>query len=162
MKNMCQQFWGKALLNKGLRCIVTLLLGFGPFGHVFSNDLLQGNDLQDSILSSSINKQLAVDINGENRIISINQYGIHNQAIVNQKGTGLNSIKLVQRGINNSASLLQDGVNNQINLEQQGLGNQAEIVQEGSDNIVNLLQAGERQFVVHQIGDGLVVSVTQY
>jgi minor curlin subunit len=127
-----------------------------------AQDLLSGEDLIDSPLSQSLSASMAVNFNGSDHLIVINQHGISNQAIVSQMGAGLNSVQLSQTGANNQANLIQDGFGNQINLQQSGQNNLAEVIQEGDANIANIWQVGEQSFTVHQIGSGLVVNITQY
>ena len=67
-----------------------------------------------------------------------------------------------QFGIDNMANLTQSGYGNTINLQQQGNNNFAEVIQEGNTNVANVLQEGEQTFTVHQIGNDMVVNITQF
>ncbi|GAA5130802.1 curlin subunit CsgB [Thalassotalea piscium] len=128
----------------------------------YSNDLLSGTELKDSPLSLSLTTTATMTINGESQQLVVNQYGIHNKATVNQMANMGNSIAISQYGSDNLANLTQSGYGNTINLQQQGNNNFAEVIQDGNANIANVLQEGEQTFVVHQIGNDMVVNITQY
>ncbi|SFD70076.1 curlin subunit CsgB [Pseudoalteromonas denitrificans] len=127
-----------------------------------AEDLLSGTDLQDSPLSLSLTTTLAITINNSVQHLAISQYGIKNQVTVNQMANMINEINIIQSGINNKANLVQSGSYNTVNLLQQGDGNLAEVIQEGDANIANIKQAGEQTFIVHQIGNEMLVNITQY
>lgn len=127
-----------------------------------ANDLLSGTELKDSPLSLSLTTTASMTVGNATQQLVINQYGIHNKATVNQTANAGNSIAINQDGIDNLANLLQTGYGNTINLHQQGNGNNAEIIQDGDANIANIIQQGEQTFIVHQIGNEMVVNITQY
>ncbi len=127
-----------------------------------SNDLIAGTELKDSPLSLSLTATATMAIGDQSQQLVINQYGIHNKATVNQMANMGNSIAINQDGIDNLANLSQTGYGNIINLQQQGNNNFAEIIQDGNANIANINQQGEQTFVVHQIGNDMVVNITQY
>lgn len=130
------------------------------FSH--ANDLVSGTDLQDSPLSLSLTTSLAVTINNRVQHLAINQYGIKNQVMVNQAADMVNEINIIQNGMHNKANVVQSGANNTVNLLQQGDGNLVDVTQEGNANIANIKQTGEQSFVVHQIGNEMLVNITQY
>lgn len=130
--------------------------------HSYSNDLLSGTELKDSPLSLSLTTTATMLIDGETQQLVINQYGIHNKATVNQMASMGNNIVIDQFGMDNMANLTQTGYGNTINLQQQGNNNFAEVIQEGNTNIANVLQEGEQTFIVHQIGNDMVVNITQF
>ncbi len=127
-----------------------------------SNDLLSGTELKDSPLSLSLTTTATMTVGDQTQQLVISQYGIHNKATVNQMANMGNSIAIEQYGIDNLANLTQSGYGNTINLQQQGNNNFAEIVQDGDANIANVLQEGEQTFIVHQIGNDMVVNITQF
>jgi len=128
----------------------------------YANDLLSGTELQDSPLSLSLTTTATMTIGDQTQQLVISQYGIYNKATVNQMANMGNSIAIEQFGIDNLADLTQLGYGNTINLQQQGNNNFAEIVQDGNANIANVLQQGEQTFIVHQIGNDMVVNITQF
>lgn len=128
----------------------------------YSNDLLSGTELKDSPLSLSLTTTATMQIGEETQQLVINQYGIHNKATVNQMANMGNNIIIDQFGIDNMANLTQSGYGNTINLQQQGNNNFAEVIQEGNTNVANVLQEGEQTFTVHQIGNDMVVNITQF
>lgn len=127
-----------------------------------ANDLVSGTDLQDSPLSLSLTTSLAVTINNSAQHLVINQYGIKNQVMVNQAADMVNDINIIQNGMHNKANVVQSGANNTVNLLQQGDGNLVDVIQEGDANIANIIQTGEQTFIVHQIGNEMLVNITQY
>jgi len=137
-----------------------LLLISSFFSH--ANDLVSGTDLQDSPLSLSLTTSLAVTINNSVQHLVINQYGIRNQVMVNQAADMVNDINIIQNGMHNKANVVQSGANNTVNLLQQGDGNLVDVIQEGDANIANIIQTGEQTFIVHQIGNEMLVNITQY
>jgi len=146
------------------RCFTTLLIAnLAVYSNIScANDLLSGTELKDSPLSLSLTTTASMTVGNETQQLVINQYGIHNKATVNQLANAGNSIAINQDGIDNLANLLQTGYGNTINLLQQGDGNNAEIIQDGDANIANIIQQGEQTFIVHQIGNEMVVNITQY
>ncbi len=128
----------------------------------YANDLLSGTELKDSPLSLSLTTTATITVGNQTQQLVINQYGIQNKATVNQTANMGNNITIDQYGIDNLADLTQSGYGNTINLHQQGNNNFTEIVQDGNTNIANVLQEGEQTFVVHQIGNDMVVNVTQF
>jgi minor curlin subunit len=141
-------------------CIVVLSAIYSSVS--YSNDLLSGTELKDSPLSLSLTTTATMTVGSQRQQLVINQYGIHNKATVNQMANAENSIAINQDGIDNLANLSQTGYGNTINLLQQGNGNFAEVIQDGNANIANINQQGEQSFTVHQIGNDMVVNVTQY
>ncbi len=127
-----------------------------------SEDLISGTDLQDSPLSLSLTTTLAIKINNSMQHIAVNQYGIKNHVAVNQMANMVNEINITQNGINNKANVIQSGANNTVNLLQQGDDNLADVTQVGDANIANIKQVGEQKFIVHQIGNEMLVNITQY
>ncbi|PAJ73796.1 hypothetical protein CJF42_13780 [Pseudoalteromonas sp. NBT06-2] len=127
-----------------------------------SEDLISGTDLQDSPLSLSLTTSLAVTINNSIQHLTINQYGIKNTVMVNQAADMVNDINIIQNGMHNQANVVQSGANNTVNLLQQGDGNLVDVIQEGDTNIANIKQTGEQTFIVHQIGNEMLVNITQY
>jgi len=127
-----------------------------------ANDLLKGTELKDSPLSLSLSTTAPMTVGNQSQQLVISQYGIFNKATINQAANSGNSIIVKQTGINNLANLKQDGFGNTINLEQTGDDNLAEIIQQGDTNVANIKQQGQQSFVVHQIGNDMVVNVTQY
>ena len=127
-----------------------------------ADDLVSGTDLQNSPLSLSLAKSLVVTMNNNVQHLAINQYGIHNQVIVNQTTDMVNDVNITQNGTHNQANVTQSGANNTVNLLQQGYGNLVDVFQEGDANTVNVIQTGEQTFVVHQIGNKMLVNITQY
>ncbi|MFT5757259.1 MAG: minor curlin subunit [Alteromonadaceae bacterium] len=147
----------------GCFLFVFLIINLAFYSHSGNaNDLLSGPELQDSPLSLSLTTTAAITIDNQTQQLVINQYGIHNKATVNQVANVGNSIAINQDGMDNLANLLQTGYGNTINLYQQGNGNFAEVIQEGNTNLVNIVQEGEQTFIVHQIGNDMVVNITQY
>ena len=148
--------------------IVTSILGtFALFMltlsvSVNSQDLLSGDDLKDSPLSLSLMTTVTTTLNGESQELVVSQYGILNKATISQMTGMTNRLSISQIGENNMANISQMGSQNVINLEQIGSNNLAEIVQEGDANIANVVQQGEQTFIVHQIGNEMVVNITQY
>lgn len=130
--------------------------------NVSSQDLLSGNDLRDSPLSLSLMTTMTTTLNGESQELVVSQYGILNKATINQMVGLSNSTSISQIGENNMADVSQMGSQNVINLEQMGSNNLAEIIQEGDANIANVVQQGEQTFTVHQIGNDMVINITQY
>lgn len=127
-----------------------------------SPDLLAGTDLQESPLSLSLSTSVDIDVAGQNQQLVISQYGILNKATIKQMANGANSIIVSQNGINNSLNISQYGYENIINLQQQGNDNSASVIQEGDANVANISQLGEQTLIIHQIGNEMVVNISQY
>ncbi|RZQ54402.1 curlin subunit CsgB [Pseudoalteromonas phenolica] len=144
----CSLFIAPLLLTKTFAC--------------HADDLVSGTDLQNSPLSLSLATSLVVTMNNTVQHLAINQYGINNQVIVNQTADMVNGVKITQNGTHNLANVTQSGANNTVNLLQQGYGNLVDVFQEGDANTVNVTQTGEQTFVVHQIGNKMLVNITQY
>lgn len=121
-----------------------------------------GADLQDSPLSISLSTRVSMAAHGNAGQLVIGQYGIFNKATVSQMADAGNLIQLSQTGSHNNANVVQTGLGNAVWLEQSGDNNLAEIVQQGNANVANIWQVGEQRFKVHQIGDEMVVNVTQF
>jgi len=129
---------------------------------LFAQDLAENTELKDSPLSLSLTTSVSMSVGNQNQQLIISQYGIFNKATVNQMANAGNSIAVYQDGVNNLATLVQTGFGNTINLQQLGSGNLAEVVQDGDANIANIIQEGEQSFIVHQIGNEMVVNITQF
>lgn len=95
-------------------------------------------------------------------VLVIDQYGIHNTINIIQASDSTNRVDVAQSGNNNTASILQLGIGNVVELYQNGNENGFEIVQDGDFNQANINQFGEQRFIVHQIGNEMVVNITQY
>lgn len=130
---------------------------------IAQQDLVAGTELTDSQLSLSLAKTMIITPRqGQEQSIVLSQYGVYNKATINQQANSANNIQVSQDGINNSVTLSQHGADNAISVNQYGDDNLAEVVQVGDTNIANVIQAGEQRFRVHQIGNDMVVNVTQY
>ena len=127
-----------------------------------ATDLVAGTDLTDSQLSLSLTTTITAPIGGHGKTIIINQYGISNTATINQQANSINFSEVSQDGFNNLAQLEQIGNGNIVNVDQYGDNNLANVIQEGDTNIANVKQEGEQSFIVHQIGNNMVVNITQY
>lgn len=101
-------------------------------------------------------------IGAEQQQVLISQYGILNRATIKQLANASNNILINQDGMNNHVMVEQTGFGNSVNLEQLGNNNQLGVIQEGNANVANITQSGEQAFVVHQIGNDMVVNITQY
>lgn len=101
-------------------------------------------------------------INEQQHQIVVNQYGILNSATINQLANASNNVSINQDGISNQASVEQMGFGNSVHIQQWGNFNQAGVIQQGNANTANITQAGEQTFVVHQIGNDMVVNISQY
>ena len=128
----------------------------------FANDLLSGRDLQESPFSLSLTTTVQMTIGSQTQQLVISQYGIFNITTTSQMLNAANSIFISQEGIGNMANVIQSGYGNTVTLQQQGDNNLAELTQEGNANIANIQQFGEQNFTVHQIGNEMVVNITQY
>lgn len=145
------------------RMVTTLLLLLSS--NVFvaaAQDLSSGTELKDSPLSLSLSTTALIPRGDQAQQLVISQYGILNKTTINQSANAGNSIVIQQQGINNEANLIQLGYGNSINVDQTGDNNLAEVIQEGDANIANIKQQGQQTFVVHQIGNDMVVNITQY
>ena len=158
-------YYNKKTLNNGV---------FKPFSRLMcvifascvlnaqSQDLLSGNDLKDSPLSLSLSTGVTMPVDNHVQHIRISQYGISNEATINQLAHAGNGVVLSQFGNDNLANIIQSGLGNTVNLEQLGDSNQAKVIQEGNANVANIRQEGEQRFFVHQIGNDMEVNITQY
>ncbi|WJG10774.1 curlin subunit CsgB [Aliiglaciecola sp. LCG003] len=117
-------------------------------------------DLVDSPLTLSLARTL--DINTDSSVVTIDQYGIHNTTLVIQSANSTNLVNITQSGNDNYASISQLGIGNIVDLVQDGSSNNFEIMQQGDFNSANIHQLGEQSFIVHQIGNEMVVNITQY
>lgn len=127
-----------------------------------SQDLANNTDLKESSLSLSLTPSTLMAINAQQHQVVISQYGILNRATIKQLANASNSISINQDGFNNQVSVEQFGYGNSVNIEQLGNYNLAGVIQEGNANVANITQSGEQTFVVHQIGNDMVVNITQY
>jgi minor curlin subunit len=128
----------------------------------FSQDLSNNTDLQESRLSLSLTPTAIMTVNEQQQQVMISQYGILNNATIKQLANTSNNIIISQDGIGNQAFIEQYGNGNSVNIQQSGYNNHAGVIQEGDANIANINQAGEQTFIVHQIGNDMVVNITQY
>jgi minor curlin subunit len=128
----------------------------------FSQDLSNNTDLQESRLSLSLTPTAIMTVNEQQQQVMISQYGILNNATIKQLASTSNNIIISQDGIGNQAFIEQYGNGNSVNIQQSGYNNHAGVIQEGDANIANINQAGEQTFIVHQIGNDMVVNITQY
>ncbi|WP_199609700.1 curlin subunit CsgB [Flocculibacter collagenilyticus] len=141
----------QALVIKGL---FFCLLSTCMISPAASSDI----DLKDSPLSLSLSTTASIT----NQQLVITQYGIYNTATVNQAANAANSTDIMQQGMFNQAHIVQDGQGNIVNLAQYGDHNLGTVIQQGDANIANITQLGEQQFTVHQLGNSMVVNITQY
>lgn len=125
------------------------------------SDLSTSSDMVESSLSMSLNAQ-AITIDDETVFIAVSQFGLNNITNIIQSGNGANLSNVVQNGSNNEAIITQLGEGNVVNLLQQNNNNYFEIIQDGFDNVANVNQLGEQSFTVHQIGNEMVINITQY
>jgi minor curlin subunit len=126
-----------------------------------SPDLATSSDMVESSLSMSLNAR-AIAVDNETVFISVSQFGLNNVTNIIQSGNASNLSQVVQAGSNNGANIMQFGEGNVVNLVQQNDNNYFEIVQDGFDNVANVNQLGEQAFTVYQIGNEMVVNITQY
>jgi len=129
--------------------------------HAQQSDLSTSSDMVESSLSMSLNAQ-AITIDDETVFISVSQFGLNNITNIIQSGNGANLSNVVQNGSNNEAIITQLGEGNVVNLLQQNNNNYFEIIQDGFDNVANVNQLGEQSFTVYQIGNEMVINITQY
>jgi len=125
------------------------------------SDLSTSSDMVESSLSMSLNAQ-AITIDDETVFIAVSQFGLNNITNIIQSGNGANLSNVVQNGSNNEALITQLGEGNVVNLLQQNNNNYFEIIQDGFDNVANVNQLGEQSFTVYQIGNEMVINITQY
>ncbi|GLR69785.1 curlin subunit CsgB [Agaribacter marinus] len=125
----------------------------------FSNK--PSDDLAESPLSLSLNGP-AIIVDASHSIISVGQYGLNNITNILQAGNASNTSNVFQRGNVNIAVITQFGSGNEVNLIQENNANYVEIIQDGFDNVANINQTGEQAFIVRQIGNEMVVNITQY
>ena len=149
-------------LNKRITANVCSYLLFLPSAFSYSQDLSSNTDLQESSLSLSLTPSTVMTINDQQHQVMVNQYGILNRATIKQLANASNSILVNQDGMSNQVVIEQFGYGNSINVEQWGNYNLAGVIQEGNANTANITQSGEQTFVVHQIGNDMVVNVSQY
>jgi len=138
-----------------------LVLSLSALQAGMAQDLGGNTDLQDSNLSLSLST--TVEFNSAlGGSITIGQYGLYNTTNIIQAGSNSNTISIIQQGNNNNADITQLGTNNSVNLVQEGENNLFEILQDGYGNVANVNQLGEQNFTVHQIGNEMLVNITQY
>tara|TARA_R110000737_G_C14599167_1_gene488791 strand:- start:973 stop:1464 length:492 start_codon:yes stop_codon:yes gene_type:complete len=143
-----------------IAAVTYLLLGRSAL--CIPQDLLNSTDLQDSPLSLSLTTTAMITVGEQPQQLVISQYGILNTATIKQLANTSNSIIISQDGIGNKTVIEQLGNGNSVNIQQWGNQNLAGVIQEGDANIANIAQAGEQTFIVHQIGNEMVVNITQY
>lgn len=127
-----------------------------------AQDLPNNIDLQDSPLSLSLTPSAIITVGEQRQQVIVSQYGILNTATIKQLANASNSALISQDGVGNEALIEQLGNGNSVNIRQWGGQNVAHVIQEGNDNNANIAQAGEQTFVIHQIGNEMVVNITQY
>lgn len=149
-------------LNKRFTANVCGYLLCLPSAFSYSQDLASNTDLQESSLSLSLTPSTVMTINDQQHQVVVNQYGILNRATIKQLANASNSISVNQDGMNNQVVVEQLGFGNTVNIEQWGNYNLAGVIQEGNANTANITQSGEQTFVVHQIGNDMVVNISQY
>ena len=142
-------------------CAVCSLLTVILPAYAQQSDLSTSSDMVESSLSMSLNAQ-AITIDDETVFIAISQFGLNNITNIIQSGNGANLTNVVQNGSNNEAIITQLGEGNVVNLLQQNSNNYFEIIQDGFDNVANVNQLGEQSFTVYQIGNEMVINITQY
>jgi minor curlin subunit len=126
-----------------------------------TQDLSSNTDLQDSALSLSL--ATTVGFSGAlGGTITIGQFGLYNTTNIIQAGSDSNVIEVSQQGDNNQAEITQLGFDNEVLLLQDGENNLFQITQDGNANIANVNQLGGQRFMVRQIGNEMVVNITQY
>ncbi|MGB3726536.1 MAG: curlin subunit CsgB [Glaciecola sp.] len=127
----------------------------------WAQELEAKSDLQDSALSLSLST--TVNFGGAlGGSITIGQYGLYNTTNITQAGSNSNAINVIQQGNNNKADITQLGIDNEVNLLQQGQDNFFTLIQDGNGNIANVDQLGEQRFTVQQIGNEMIVNITQF
>lgn len=148
-------------VTKTLLFVLSLLLLAVHSQQAVAKDLGQNTDLQDSTLSLSLST--TVDFGGTlGGSITIGQFGLYNTTNIIQAGSNNNIIDVTQRGNNNKAEVYQLGIGNSVVLLQQGGNNLFSIIQDGNDNTANVNQLGKQSFTVTQLGNEMVVNITQY
>ena len=126
-----------------------------------NTDLATTNELVESPLSISLSSQNIIALENQS-IVTIGQYGINNITNITQAGNGSNISTVFQNGNNNNAAIDQIGDGNVVNLLQENNDNNFEILQLGFDNVANVNQLGQQTFIVSQIGNDMVLNITQY
>lgn len=152
----------KTCKKRRLLSVMVSYLLLTPFTTSFSQDLSISTDLQESPLSLSLTPSTTMTINEQQQQVMVSQYGILNTANIKQLANASNQTIIIQDGIGNNAFVEQLGTGNTVNIEQRGHNNLAGVTQDGNDNIANITQAGEQTFIVHQIGNEMVVNISQY
>jgi minor curlin subunit len=126
-----------------------------------SQDLSPNTDFQESELSLSLSTRF--NLNGASGgSISIDQFGLYNTTNIIQAGSDSNVTEVNQQGSNNQAEIIQLGVDNKVHLLQNGENNLFQIVQDGNANIANVNQLNGQRFMVRQIGNEMIINITQY
>ncbi|MGQ8365735.1 curlin subunit CsgB [Glaciecola sp. 1036] len=146
---------------KGMFAFVVLCCLHNNNLYAQTSDLKSTDDLVESPLSLSLSPQVIVY--GESQsIINIGQFGLNNTTNIIQTGNASNLSNVIQAGSNNTADITQLGAGNIVNLLQENNNNSFEIIQDGFDNVANVNQLGEQSFIVQQIGNEMVINITQY
>ncbi|MCV2885051.1 hypothetical protein OE749_10150 [Aestuariibacter sp. AA17] len=109
-------------------------------------------------MTISLSQQVNIDANA----IIINQYGIYNTTHINQAANSSNLASITQFGESNSVDILQLGIGNSVVLVQSGNESTAEVFQHGDNNVATINQSNGQHFAVQQIGNEMVVNITQY
>lgn len=149
-------------LKSPLAFAVISYLSFSQSALSMPQDFISSTDLQDSPLSLSLTASANIMVGEQRQQVIVSQYGILNTTTINQSANSSNSIIVNQDGIANEVIIEQFGHGNSVNIQQQGDRNLANVIQEGDANTANIAQAGEQTFAVHQIGNEMVVNITQY
>jgi minor curlin subunit len=126
-----------------------------------AQDLSPNTDFQESKLSLSLSTTFKSSgaLGGS---IIIDQFGLYNTTNIIQAGSDSNVTEVNQQGSNNQAEIIQLGVDNKVHLLQNGENNLFQIVQDGNANIANVNQLNGQRFMVRQIGNEMVINITQY
>lgn len=118
-------------------------------------------DLVESSLSLSIAANM-FSTSDQSSQLRIWQHGIQNVVNASQQSNARNSISLIQVGSENIANIIQEGTENAIFLQQLGSHNVTDIIQQGNGNTANIILGNEQSLIVHQIGNSMMVDITQY
>ncbi|MDO6693863.1 curlin subunit CsgB [Aliiglaciecola sp. 3_MG-2023] len=156
-RNKNNRLWSMHSLNNVGSVVFSGALLFSSSACFSQQDSL---DLIDSPLTLSLAR--TVNSDASQSVLIIDQYGIHNTTLIIQTANSSNHINVTQNGSSNFADITQIGVGNYVDLVQSGDENLLEVVQQGDFNLANINQQGEQSFIVHQIGNDMVVNITQY
>ena len=145
---------------KVLRAVVCSLASL--CASVSANDLVAGFEMADSSLSQTISQSSLLQASIQESIgITLLQNGTNNHANITQQSASSNHVLVSQNGANNLVDIVQFGSENTVNVSQHGDFSSLTVLQEGNGNLVNAEQFGSKTFLVQQIGDNMVVNITQ-